>query len=115
MFDPSKFTILLQAAGGSGDWRFWHYVVADGTTLDDVQADGFFTPMASQITPNSIVFVVAPTYVAQLVLVVKDDGVKTVAMALADVPEDADLPHVQGVPGQADGNQPIVAPADPEA
>ena len=103
MFDPSKMTILLQAAGGSGDWRNWHYVVADGDTLDTVMADGYFSGFAPQITPCSLVTVTAPDYVAQLVLLTKDNAVMTKKLCAVDIGHgESDAPHVQGVPGQAD-------------
>lgn len=108
MFDPSKMTILVQAAGGSGDWRMWHYTVADDATMDNVTADGFFSPMHRQITPMSIVYVTATTFVAQLAMLKKDNAVTTEVMAVAEFAEDdSDLPHVQGVPNQPDGNMPI--------
>ncbi len=106
MFDASKLTILVQAAGGSGDWRMWHYVDADDD-LEAVKAPGFFAPMGAQITPNSIVMVVAPSYVAQLVLVKREADLVTVEMCSAAIPAAADMPHVQGVPNQPGGNQPL--------
>ena len=107
MFDPSKFTILVQAAGGSGDWRIWHYVVADGAKLEEVQAPGFFSAMRDSITPSSFVYVIAPDYAAQMVLVKHDEGVDTVTFAAVDLPSDAHLPHVQGVPNQPGGNKAV--------
>ena len=83
VFDPASFTIVLQSAGDSCDWRIWHYVVAGDVTLDDVSADGFFSPMGGQITQGSIVYVVAPTYVAHLVLV--KSGVMVTGKVLSSV------------------------------
>ena len=111
MFDPSKMTILVQAAGGAGDWRLWHYLAADDT-LEDVVADGFFTPFAPHIVPYSVVFVTAPGYVAQLVLLVKDNAVTTRTLCQVDVDvASSEPPHVQGVPGQVVE----VLPAQPDA
>ena len=109
MFDPSKMTILLQAAGGSGDWRMWHYVVADGDDLETVMVDGYFSAFAPQITPCSLVTVTSPNYVAQLVLLTKDNAVTTKKLCAVDIgDEESDAPHVQGVPGQADASTSVV-------
>lgn len=100
MFDPSAMTILVQAAGGSGSWRMWHYSVLDDSTLDDVKADGFFNPMAEHIESNSIVYVSAKAYVAQMVL--RRDGlqINTAEMTRADFPREGGAdPKRQLLPG----------------
>lgn len=114
MFDQSKMTILVQAAGGSGDWRMWHYVVADDDTLADVLTAGYFTPFVDQITTHSIVYVTAKTFVAQAVLLVKDRVVTAALMSSVEFgQEDAEQPHVQGVPNQADASMPVDDAAKP--
>lgn len=107
MFDPSAMTILTQAAGGSGSWRIWHYVVVDDTTLDDLTEPGYFGAMGDHFTPASVVYVTAPTYVAQLVLSKVGDTWHASVLSEVELPEDAEAPRVQNLP---QGSQPITGP-----
>jgi hypothetical protein len=97
-FDPSRMTILTQAAAGLGSWRIWHYVVPDNDSIADVTAPAYFHPMATALTPGSMVYVLGSTYIAQLALSRLEAGWTGFVMCHKPLPKGAHPPPLQSPP-----------------
>jgi hypothetical protein len=118
-FDIACATISIQAAGGSGSWREWHYSVMDADTVADLTKPGYFDGLGDHLTPGSVVTAVAKRFVCQLALTKVDGHWIAVEMGRADFPADSAQPLLQGLPvgSRAQGGQGVTSTgglAEPE-